>query len=257
MFANLPPLRPPSWDEADVSDKPAWIRRRPRATDLLGSGVLRLPVGERSDRERLGQLRALQAIDEAVERILGAVDASGQTGNTVVIFTSDNGLCWEEHRWIGKGCPYEECLRVPLVIRSPPLARGRRQDARMALNIDLAPTIAALAHVPVAPGTDGQSLVPLLRRSGAPWRAAFLFEYFANPGGGPAELHRHPDQAVEADALRRSVGRRAPPPLDRPLRADVRPPAQHAVTRHLQRVLDELRGPVTSDATAGHVGEVR
>jgi N-acetylglucosamine-6-sulfatase len=256
-FANLPPLRPPSWDEADVSDKPAWIRRRPRATDLLGSGVLQFPVGEWSDRKRLGQLQALQAIDEAVERILGAVEASGQTSNTVVIFTSDNGLSWEEHRWIGKGCPYEECLRVPLVIRFPPLARGGRQDARMALNIDLAPTIAALAHVPVAQGTDGQSLVPLLRRSGGPWRPAFLFEYFANPGEVPPnftgvrtkrwKLTRYDDPSDD-ELLHLSSD---------PYELTSAPPHQHAVTRHLQRALDELRGPVSSDVTAGHVGEVR
>jgi arylsulfatase A-like enzyme len=253
-FADLPPLRPPSWDEADVSDKPAWIQRLPRATELIGRGALRVPLGEWSDRTRLGQLQALQAIDEAVERILSAVDASGQTSNTVVIFTSDNGLSWEEHRWLGKGCPYEECLRVPLVIRFPQLARGGRQDARMALNIDLAPTIAALAHVRVPPGTDGRSLVSLLRRPGGPWREAFLFEYFANPGEVPPNF-------TGVRTRRWKLTRYDDPSDDELLHLSTDPyeltsarPGELAVTRRLQRVLEALRRPRSSDVTTAHSG---
>jgi arylsulfatase A-like enzyme len=256
-FANLAPLRPPNWDEADVSDKPAWIQGRPRATELVGSGVLRFPLGEWSDRKRQGQLQALQAIDEAVERILGAVDAIGQTSNTVVIFTSDNGLSWEEHRWLGKGCPYEECLRVPMVIRFPPLARGGRQDARMALNIDLAPTSAALAHVPAGTGIDGRSLVPLLRRSSGPWRAAFLFEYFANPGEVPPNF-------TGVRGKRWKLTRYDNPSDDELLHLATDPfeltsehPGERAISRHLQRVMDTLRGPVSSDVTAAHPGAAR
>jgi arylsulfatase A-like enzyme len=130
---------------------------------------------------RRGQIQALQAVDEAVERILGAVDASGATADTAVLFTSDNGLSWDEHRWIGKGCAYEECLRVPLVVRLPSSPRAGRVEPRMALNIDLAPTIAALAGVR-APRADGRSLLPLIRGVPARWRSSFLFEFFTNPG---------------------------------------------------------------------------
>jgi N-acetylglucosamine-6-sulfatase len=240
-YADLAPLRPPSWDEADVSDKPAWIRRRPRATDLIGSGFIRMPVEVWSDQERRGHLQSLQAVDEAVARILAAVDASGQAANTAVIFTSDNGLCWDEHRVIGKGCPYEECLRVPLVIRYPPLARAGRQDPRMVLNIDLAPTIAALAKVPVPPATDGRSLVPLLRRAGGPWRAAFLFEYFANPGEAPPsftgvrtkhwKLTRYEDPSDD-ELLHLTTD---------PYELESARPEQHPITPYLQRMLNRLR----------------
>jgi N-acetylglucosamine-6-sulfatase len=252
-FADLAPLRPPSWDEADVSDKPEWIRQRPRATDLIGSGFLQTTIGMWSDQERRGQLQALQAVDEAVAGILAAVDASGQAGNTAVILTSDNGLCWDEHRVIGKGCPYEECLRVPLVIRYPPLTSGGWQQPRMALNIDLAPTIAALADVPVAPGTDGQSLVPLLRRTAGGWRRAFLFEYFANPGETPPSF-----AGVRTNHWKLT---RYDNPSDDEL-YDLRTdpyeltsarPDQHAVSRRLQRIMDELREPVSSDVNAGEV----
>jgi hypothetical protein len=99
--------------------------------------------------------------------------------------------------------------------------------------------------------------VPLLRRSGGPWRAGFLFEYFANPGEVPPnftgvrtkrwKLTRYDDPSDD-ELLHLSTD---------PYELTSAPPAQHAVTRHLQRVLDELRGPVSSDVTAGHAGEVR
>jgi arylsulfatase A-like enzyme len=242
LFADLPPLRPPSWDEADVSDKPPWIRNLPRAADLIGSGVLQRPVNVWSDEMRRGQLQALQAVDEAVERILGAVDANGQTRDTAVIFTSDNGLCWDEHRLIGKECPYEECLRVPLVIRFPPLAHRARMERRMVLNIDLAPTIAALAHVRVSPGIDGRSLVPLLRRAAVAWRPAFLFEYFANPGevmpsfAGVRttrwKLVHYPDSSDD-ELLHLETD---------PYELQSERPDQHRITRRLDRMLRRLEG---------------
>ena len=127
----------------------------------------------------------------------------------------------------------------------------------MALNIDLAPTIAALAQVPVPAGTDGQSLVPLLRRSGGPWRAAFLFEYFANPGEVPPnftgvrskrwKLTRY-DNPSDDELLHLTAD---------PYELTSEPPGEQAISRHLQRVMDTLRGPVSSDATAGHPGAAR
>jgi N-acetylglucosamine-6-sulfatase len=256
-FADLAPLRPPSWDEADVSDKPAWIQSQPRATDLIGSGPLQRQVGVWSDEERRGQLQSLQAVDEAVARIVAAVDASGQAGNTAVIFTSDNGFCWDEHRVIGKGCPYEECLRVPLVIRYPPLARGGRQQPQMALNIDLAPTIAALARVPVPPGTDGASLVPLLRGTAGGWRREFLFEYFANPGETAPSF-------AGVRTKRWKLTRYDDPSDDELLHLTTDPyeltsvrPDQRSITRHLERILSKLRGPASSDVTATKADRVR
>ena len=256
-FADLAPLRPPSWDEADVSDKPAWIQHRPRAADLIGSGLLQMPLGVFSDLERRGQLQALQAVDEAVARIVAAVDASGQASNTAVIFTSDNGLCWDEHRVVGKGCPYEECLRVPLVIRYPPLTRGGRQQPQMVLNIDLAPTIAALAGVPVPPGTDGESLVPLLRGAAGGWRSEFLFEYFANPGETPPSF-------AGVRTKRWKLTRYDDPSDDELLHLTTDPyeltsthPDQQAIVRHLARLLDKLRGQTQRAATAREPREAR
>jgi N-acetylglucosamine-6-sulfatase len=145
--------KPPSWNEADVSDKPAAIRALP----LIG------PEAERRiEQVRLrGRLESLLAVDEAVAALVAALRSHGELDNTVIVFTSDNGWMQGEHRIrTGKVVPYEESIRVPLMIRGPGFPAGR-QISTIAANIDLAPTIldvtGATARLPV----DGRSLVPI------------------------------------------------------------------------------------------------
>ena len=94
-----------------------------------------------------------------------------------MIFTSDNGLLWGEHRWVKKEVPYEEAIRVPLVIRADRIASAAgRADPHLVSNIDLAPTIAAAAGLPL-PDADGRSLLPLLEGRPDGWRHALLIEH--------------------------------------------------------------------------------
>ncbi len=93
-----------------------------------------------------------------------ALEQQGLAGNTVVIFTSDNGYNCGAHGFGDKVLPYEEASKVPLIIydpRRPKSAAGQICKALTA-NIDLAPTILALAGVPAPEGIDGKSLLPLL-----------------------------------------------------------------------------------------------
>jgi arylsulfatase A-like enzyme len=92
-----------------------------------------------------------------------------------VIFTSDNGLLWGEHRWFKKEVPYEEAIRVPLVVRADAVATPS-SDAHLVANVDLAPTIAEAAGVDL-PTAEGSSLVPLLRGEAPRWRSALLIEH--------------------------------------------------------------------------------
>src|SRR5207302_4790632 len=115
-------------------------------------------------------------VDRSVASIVAALRATGRLHHTLIAFVSDNGLAWGEHRWMRKEVPYEESIRVPFVVRYDPLVRAARADPHLVLNIDLAPTFAALAGVD-APGVDGRSLVPLLAGRGTRWRHAFLVEH--------------------------------------------------------------------------------
>ena len=162
-FPGLVPWRPPSYDEPNVSDKPSWLRAYPR-----------LHAPEELDAFRRRQLQSLLAVDEAVARVLSALEDTGALEDTLIVLTSDNGFLWGEHRLSGKQAPYEESIRVPLVIRYDRAASAPRIEPRLALNIDLAPTIASYAQTPRA--TDGRSLRALIEGRSPTWRRYFLVE---------------------------------------------------------------------------------
>ncbi len=118
-FDGEPLPRPPSFDEADVGDKPFGVRKRPR----IRRGELR-----RMTRRYRCTLESLQSVDEGAGEVLDALDRIGELENTVVVFTSDNGFFYGEHRITGgKLRHYEEATRVPLLIRGPGI---RRRSAR-------------------------------------------------------------------------------------------------------------------------------
>lgn len=166
-FPNLEVSLPDSYNEQDVSDKPSWVRDLPT-------------VGEdkqaRIAATRRPYFQSLLAVDEALEGIVQALSDTGRLGNTLIVFASDNGKHWGEHRLSGKETPYEESIRIPAVVRYDPLTRRARTDDNLVLNIDLAPTFAELAGVP-ARGVDGQSLLPVLETPSAQWREDFLVEH--------------------------------------------------------------------------------
>lgn len=165
-FQAVKPLRGPSYDEKDVSDKPAYIQALPRMSDEFK---------KLTDRFRRDQLRTLLSVDDSVGRIIKTLKGQGHLQNTMIIFMSDNGYSYGHHRWRGKQVPYEESIRVPFYVRYDPLTDGGK-DNHLVLNTDVAPTIADLAGVSVS-GVDGLSLLPLLEGNGAEWRTDFLLEH--------------------------------------------------------------------------------
>ena len=150
-----------SIDEADISDKPTFLRDRRQLR----------PADRRGARDSLRcRLDSLGPVDRGVEALLGRLAELGELENTVVIFTSDNGFFHLEHRLPdGKALPYEEAIRVPLVIEVP-ASWGRQQPRsdQPVSNIDLTPTILDLAGACEQSGQtacgelDGLSLLPLL-----------------------------------------------------------------------------------------------
>ena len=177
LYQSEPLPRPPSFNEEDMSDKPSFIRDQ---------NPLEVGAVERDYRCALASLRT---VDRGVERLYGALRGSGELDDTIVVFTSDNGYFYGEHRLRGKVDPYEEAVRVPLVMSVPPrLLGGAREpsevDAPVA-SIDIAPTILELADARPCRERrrcrtmDGRSLVPLLRGEDVGWAQdrAILVEY--------------------------------------------------------------------------------
>jgi N-acetylglucosamine-6-sulfatase len=152
VFERVP--TPPSYDEEDVRDKPIGIRRRGRIEDYVAFAIT-------EDYQQ--RLESLLSVDEAVAAIVRALERVGELDNTYIFFTSDNGFFQGEHRIPnGKVLPYEEALRVPLVIRGPGIQPGT-VIKELTGNIDLAPTIAEMAQVTPGRIVDGVSLLELMK----------------------------------------------------------------------------------------------
>jgi N-acetylglucosamine-6-sulfatase len=165
-FAGEEAPRPPSFDEEDVSDKPAPINDAERITYEQASNI---------DDYYRQRLESMLAVDEMVASLVEELEAAGELENTYIFFTSDNGWFQGEHRvQFGKNRPYEESARVPLFVRGPGVPNGLKID-RLALNTDFAPTFADLAGTKFP--ADGRSLAPLLRgEEPASWRSSVLLE---------------------------------------------------------------------------------
>jgi N-acetylglucosamine-6-sulfatase len=152
-LASVPLPKPPSYNELDVSDKPASVRNRPLITPAVEHQI--------ADVRLHGRLESLLAVDEAVRDIVAALRASGELERTLIVFTSDNGWMQGEHRIpSGKVVPYEESIRVPLILRGPGVPAGKRVTT-IAANIDLAPTILDAATAQAGVVVDGRSLLPI------------------------------------------------------------------------------------------------
>ena len=169
-FADVQAPRVPSFDEADVSDKPAWVQALP---------VLRADQIALLDDRYQRRLRSLLAVDEMVSSLVETLSDAGELNNTYILFSSDNGYHLGEHGIpVGKQSAYDESTHVPLIVRGPNVPSGGVVD-QIAVNIDLAPTFAELASAMPAGFVDGRSLVPLLRGDSPPqWRNGFLVEHY-------------------------------------------------------------------------------
>jgi N-acetylglucosamine-6-sulfatase len=188
-FDGVPLPQPPSFNEADVSDKLNEIRRLPL---LTSTDVDRLTERYRRSRE------TLLAVDDLVERVVDAVDATGELDNTVIAFTSDNGQFYGEHRIPGgKGKFFEEATHLPLLVRGPGFPAGTVVTAITGM-IDLAPTFAAMAGTTPGLAVDGIDLRPLVADQAAYADRAIAMERY----DGSCYTGVHTASAVYVKSLR-------------------------------------------------------
>lgn len=173
-FPGVTAPQPPSFNEADVSDKPAWVQALP----LFGNSDI-VDINARY-RERL---QSMLAVDEMIKSLIDTLAATHELDSTYIFFSSDNGYHIGEHRRkLTKNSAYDPDIHVPLIVRGPgvPLAQEVNE---LAINIDLAPTFAELAGATTPDFLDGRSLVPLLHNDPLPpgWPQAFIVEHWTNP----------------------------------------------------------------------------
>ena len=168
--SDVPPLRPPGYG-VPIVNGPAYMEGR-RA--IVQSKAARIDLHWTDD------CRTLLSVDDQVANIVNALSETGRLSNTLIMFASDNGLAFGEHRWLGKTVPYEPSIRVPVVVRDDALIPAGIRGTSVGSDItslDYTPTFLQAAGVSIS-GLDGQSLFPLLGGSGF-WRAqnAILIEH--------------------------------------------------------------------------------
>jgi arylsulfatase A-like enzyme len=177
-FPGLTAPRGPAFNEADMSDKPAWIKSHPALKPK------QLTTIDTSFRKRA---QAVQAVDKMIGDLRTSLRKAGVDRDTYLVFTSDNGFHMGEHRLMqGKMTAYDTDIRVPLVVTGPGVTAGRTTDA-LAQNTDLCPTFETLGGATVPATVDGRSLVPVLK-GGAQTRDGVLIEHH-----GPDHQATDPD----------------------------------------------------------------
>jgi N-acetylglucosamine-6-sulfatase len=160
------PHRPPNFMEADVSDKPAYMRA------LVPTPKETVDVAE------IQILRSLLSVDDGVASILNILKQTGLENNTIIVYLTDNGLTIGEHNFgLDKDCPYDECAHVPFIVYAPWLYPARTDNSLVA-NIDLAPTFAEWTGAKCPNTVNGTSLVPLLKTPGLAWRDELMLEHW-------------------------------------------------------------------------------
>lgn len=172
-----------AWLDPDINDKPDYLRSLLPPNQAERAAMLELT------RQRA---EALYVVDRQVKRTIGALAASGELEETLVIFTSDNGyFLGEQGIRQGKILPHEASLRTPLIMRGPGIPAGEvRYDPFM--SIDFAPTIADLAGAEPGVPIDGVSMLDVARHGDTGWKRAVLTET------GPRNVVRDTDESGQA-----------------------------------------------------------
>jgi N-acetylglucosamine-6-sulfatase len=166
LFAGIQPPDSPAFNEADMSDKPHWLRRLPNLDDT---------AKKRLQKRYQTEIESLQSVDDLVEATINALLKAGKLQDTIIVFTSDNGYIIGEHRLEGKIAVYEGSIKVPLMLTGPGIPENQTRG-QLVNNLDVVATIEELAGVKPGLAPDGHSLTPLFADANAPWRSAILVE---------------------------------------------------------------------------------
>jgi arylsulfatase A-like enzyme len=190
------------FDDVDISE-PVSLWRQPNHGSLATKGM-GTSIGKRNKRRNMGMhmfvdqslpdeqykraayqrylkkyLRCVQGIDDNLGRLFAYLEKSGQMDNTVIIYTSDQGMMLGEHDYIDKRWMYEESMRMPFLVRYPRMIKAGTRTNEIINNTDFAPTILELAGVRTPGYMQGRSFVPLLRgETPADWPKSTYYRYW-------------------------------------------------------------------------------
>jgi N-acetylglucosamine-6-sulfatase len=179
-------IRVPYPDTAfHLAGKPDWIKQRLKTWHGIYGPLFEWRKEFPDDRPEAvqdfenmvhGYWGTILSVDDSVGRLYQHLEASQQLDNTIIVFMGDNGLLEGEHGMVDKRTAHEPCLRIPLLVRYPGLARGKVIE-QQTLTIDVAPSLLELCGAKPLTNIHGQSWVKLVRQGDPAWRTAWFYEY--------------------------------------------------------------------------------
>lgn len=129
------------------------------------------------------------SLDRNIGRIVDYIDKNGLDKNTIVIYTSDQGMYLGEHNFFDKRFMYEESFKTPFIVRYPQLIKPGREDSTLVMLLDVAPTLVQLAGLQVPPDMQGKSLIPVFKGNGKHFRYEVFYHYYEYPNEHNALPH--------------------------------------------------------------------
>jgi arylsulfatase A-like enzyme len=178
---NLTPKQRETLEKAYAEENAAYETNKPQGKD---------DVHWKFQRYAKDYLRCVDALDDAVGRVLTTLDELGLTENTLVVYTSDQGWYLGEHGWYDKRWMYEESFRTPCIIRWPGHAKPGSVDAHLVMNLDFAETFLDAAGLKIPDDMQGGSLKPILEgKPPADWRKDVYYHYYEFPQPHHVEPH--------------------------------------------------------------------
>lgn len=137
-------------------------------------------------------LATVLSVDESIGALMNHLEAIGELDNTIIVYTSDQGFFLGEHGWFDKRFMYEECQRMPLVIRYPKAIKAGSVSSAICMNVDFAPTFLDFAGIKIPEDIQGASLKPILENEGKTpenWRKAAYYHYYEYPAEHMVKRH--------------------------------------------------------------------
>lgn len=137
-------------------------------------------------------LATVLSVDQSIGEILDYLEETGELDNTIVVYTSDQGFFLGEHGWFDKRFMYEECQRMPVVVRYPAAIKAGSVSSALAMNVDFASTFLDFAGAEIPEDIQGRSLRPVMEDEGRTpedWREAVYYHYYEYPAEHSVKRH--------------------------------------------------------------------
>ena len=189
MYEDEDIPEPETFDDDYSNRAAAAAAARMRVESDLTAEDLKVPVPEgltlaeekswKYQRYIKDYLRCIASIDDNVGRLLDYVDEEDIAGNTIVIYTSDQGFFLGDHGWYDKRFMYEESLRMPFLVRYPREVAPGTVNGDMVLNVDFPATFLDCAGADIPPSFQGRSFRPLLQgETPKDWQTSMYYRYW-------------------------------------------------------------------------------